>query len=60
MTFLDLWHRILDHLPRRAESRSIDKEAAPPDIRIVSLPPSPATDALAEALREVHSQDDKS
>ncbi len=60
MTFLALWHRILDHLPRRADSPAVEKDAARPDIRIVSLPPSPATRALAEALRDAHGENGKS
>ncbi|MFT4134154.1 hypothetical protein [Labrys sp. (in: a-proteobacteria)] len=58
MSILALLHRILDHLPCRPDPA--DEEAARPDIRIVSMPRTQATRALAEALRAAHSDNTKS
>ena len=58
MSILALLHRILDYLPCRPAP--IDEEATRPDIRIVSMPRTQATRALAEALRAAHSDDGKS
>ncbi|WP_448954112.1 hypothetical protein [Labrys neptuniae] len=60
MPILALLHRILDHCSRRSEPISADEEAGLPDIEIVSLPPSPATRALAKALQASHGSDGKS
>lgn len=60
MPIITLLHRILDARPRRNRPAPDSEQAAPPDIQVVSLPPSGSMSALAKALQAAHLSESKS